>query len=103
MSNESEETLYIDTFQMCVDLGLGKNAWKNYSGDDAKKFLQAFERKLDRNPNAEIVQLSGLFPIEISLRIGGMIAKRKMRLEYTRPGVRRIEIFDYRECPELML
>jgi hypothetical protein len=100
-NTEVEKTLFIDMDRIADEVGIiGKDKWLNYSVDDVEKCIRILENKIQRDA-PDTVQLTGKFPIEVSLALGAFLGQNQIRLEYCRPGITRREVFDFRECPEL--
>lgn len=100
-NTEVEKTLFIDMDKIAEEAGIhGGDKWINYAIEDVEKCIHILENKIQRDA-PDTVQLTGKFPIEVSLAIGAFLGQSAVKLEYCRPGISRREVFDFRECPEL--
>ena len=100
-NTEVEKTLFIDMDRIAEEAGIhGGDKWINYAVEDVEKCIRILENKVIRD-QPDTIQLTGKFPIEVSLALGAFLGHSAVKLEYCRPGISRREVFDFRECPEL--
>ena len=92
-NKEDEKTLCIDMDRVAEEAGLdGNDKWINFDQDSVDKCIGIIDSKIgDFQP--DIIQLTGRFPIEISLQLGAYFAGAVRRLEFFRPEVSRRVIF----------
>ena len=101
-NTEVEKTMFIDMNRVAQDAGLldEKDRWCNFGHEDLMKCITILENRISRD-QPDVIQITGKFPIEVSMTIGAYLGQNRIKLEYCRPGIPRKEIFDFRECPEL--
>lgn len=93
--------LKISTFDVIQGLGMEKNIWYDYNESHAVVFLEKIQEILDRHPKAKIVHVIGLFPPEISLRLGYMFCRSGLKMQFSRPTSPTIELPVPERCLEL--